>query len=114
MLLGDPLKPSCKTSYSYQSCPQISEQSVQWLLSTRPDKIWADFDMPLGDPLSPLFWILNSLVKLHIYIYPQISEQFVLWLLRTCSDKMGEKKKLQKKNKKWSKNNKSPHFIWET
>ena len=36
------LKPSCKTSYPYLSYPQNSEQSVQWLLRTRVDKIMVE------------------------------------------------------------------------
>ena len=42
MSLGDPLKPSYKTSYQYLSYPPISEQSVQWLLRTHPERIWVE------------------------------------------------------------------------
>ena len=56
---GDPFKPTHKTSYPYLLYPQISEQSVQWLLRTHPDKIWTDFKMPIGDPLVSPFWILK-------------------------------------------------------
>ena len=33
---------------NYQSYPQISEQSVQWVLRTHLDKIWVDLGMPRG------------------------------------------------------------------
>ena len=39
---GDHLKPSSTTSNPYLSFPQISEQSIQWLLRTHPDKIWVE------------------------------------------------------------------------
>ena len=43
MAPGEPLKPSCKTSYRYLSYPQVSKQIIERLLKTCPGKIWADF-----------------------------------------------------------------------
>ena len=37
---SDILKPSCTTSDPYRQNHQISEQSIQWLMRTLPDKIW--------------------------------------------------------------------------
>ena len=37
---SDILKPSCTTSHPYRQNPQISEQSIQWLMRTLPYKIW--------------------------------------------------------------------------
>ena len=58
MTSGTPGTPSeilLQDFISYLSYPQISEQSVQWLLRTRPDKILADIGTSPGDPFSQPF-----------------------------------------------------------
>ena len=75
------------------------QKSVERLLRTCPEKIWADFRMPPGDILGPGFWILKS----------QISEQSVHLLLRTLPDIYGPKKNNNNKN---NKKKRTPGILW--
>ena len=107
--MGDPLKPSCKTSYPYISIrPAVTENSSG-------KKKWADFGMSPWDPLSSPLCILKPSCTTS-YQYPQITEQSVQWLLRTRPGRRRIRwwwwwwwwwklKKKKKKKKKLSKNN---------
>ena len=64
--MGDPLKPSCKTSYPNLSYPQISEQSIQWLLRTHLEKNLGGFQLAIGGPFESA--ILNFETLLHYFI----------------------------------------------
>ena len=67
---GDPLKSSCKTSYPYLSYPRMSEQSVQWLLRTCPDKTLGGFwHAPRGPFESAILYfetLLHSFISMSI------------------------------------------------
>ena len=48
MLSQGPFETHLQNFISISIIPQISKQSVQWLLRTYPDKIRTDFSMPRG------------------------------------------------------------------
>ena len=100
---GTLLNPFSKLHIHIYHIPQILEQSVQSLLRPCPDKIWVEFGLPPGDPLSSPVWILKHFCKFHIHLSISIlSPNFRTMRLVVTENSIGQnvggkKKKMKKK-----------------
>ena len=98
MLSQGPFETHLQNFISRSIIPKISRQSVQWLLRTHPDKIWADFGVAFE---SAILMFKPFVTALHISIIISIISPNFIQILQVvtenlCGQNLGRKKKKQK------------------